>query len=38
MYGPASPFLLILIIYGLGEVFVNYWDRLPSDWDRLNFG
>ena len=32
------PFLLILIIYGLGVVFVKYWDKLPCDWDRLYLG
>ena len=28
MYGPTWPFLLILIVYGPGVVFVKYWDRL----------
>ena len=32
------PFLLILIVYGPGVVFVKYWDRLPCDWDILYFG
>ena len=27
MHGPKWPFLLILIVYGLGVVIVNYWDR-----------
>ena len=35
MYGPTWPFLLILIVYGLGVVFVKHWDRLSCDWDRL---
>ena len=35
MYGPTWPFLLILIVYGPGVVFVKYWDRLPCDWDRF---
>ena len=26
MYGPTWPFLLILIAYGPGVVFVKYWD------------
>ena len=38
MYGPMWPFLLILIVYGLDAVFVQYWDRLPYDWDRLYLG
>ena len=38
MYVPTWPFLLILIVYGLGVVFVKYWDMLPCDWDRLYFG
>ena len=29
------PFLLILIVYGPGVVFVKYWDGLPCDWDRF---
>ena len=28
MYGPTWPFLLILIVCGLGVVVVNCWDRL----------
>ena len=28
MHGPTWPFLLILIIYEPGVVFVKYWDRL----------
>ena len=35
MFGPKWPFLLILIVYGPGVVFVKYWDRLPCDWDRF---
>ena len=35
MFGFKLPFLLILIIYGSGVVFVKYWDRLPCDWDRF---
>ena len=38
MYGPTWSFLLILIVYGPSEVFVNYWDRLPCDWDKLYLG
>ena len=37
MFGPKWPFLLILIVYGPGVVFVKYWDRLPCDWDKLYF-
>ena len=33
MFGLKWPFLLILIVYGPGVVFVKYWDRLPCDWD-----
>ena len=33
MYGPTGPFLLILIVYGPGVVFVKHWDRLP--WDKF---
>ena len=36
MHGPTWPFLLILIVYGPGVVFVKYWDRFPCDWDRLS--
>ena len=35
MFGPKWPFLLILIVYGPGVVFVKYWDRLPCGWDRF---
>ena len=38
MYGPTWPFLLILIVYGPGVVFVKYWDRLSYDWDKLYLG
>ena len=38
MFGPKLPFLLILIVYGPGVVFVKYWDRLPCDCDRLYLG
>ena len=27
MQGPKLPFLLILVVYGPGEVIVDYWDR-----------
>ena len=29
MFGPKWPFLLILIVYGPGVVFVRYWERFP---------
>ena len=29
MHKPTWPFLLILIVYGPGVVFVKYWDMLP---------
>ena len=35
MFGPKWSFLLILIVYGLGVVFVKYWDMLTCGWDRL---
>ena len=38
MYGLTWPFLLILIVYGSGVVFIKYWDRLPCDCDMLYFG
>ena len=38
MYGPTWSFLLILIVYGPGVVFVKHWDTLPCDWDMLYFG
>ena len=37
MYGPKWSFLLILIVYGPGVVFVKYWGRLPCDLDMLYF-
>ena len=37
MYRPTWPFLLILIVYGPGVVFVKYLDMLPCDLDRLYF-
>ena len=33
MYGPTWPFLLILIVYGPGVVFVKYWDKFCT-WGR----
>ena len=38
MQKPKWPFLLILIVYGPGVVFVKYSDRLSCDWDKLYFG
>ena len=38
MYGLMWSFLLILIVYGLGVVFVKHWDKLSCDWDMLYFG
>ena len=38
MFGLKWPFLVILIVYGPGVVFVKYWDKLPCDWDRLYLG
>ena len=37
MYGPTWPFLLILIVYGPGVVFVKYWDTLPCDLGQVVF-
>ena len=38
MFEPKWPFLLILIVYGPGVVFVKYWDRLLCVLDRLYLG
>ena len=38
MFGPKWSFLLILIVYGPGVVFVKYWDRLSCVWGRLYLG
>ena len=35
MFEPKWPFLLILIVYGPGVIFVKYLDRLPCDWDMF---
>ena len=35
MFEPKWPFLLILIVYGPGVVFIKYWDTLPCGWDRF---
>ena len=37
MFGPTWPFLLILITYGFGVVFIKYWDRLCKSREISNF-